>query len=389
VTAPVQTSARRLDVLLVEDNAGDARLIARALAQQGDRFCLEIVEELSAALDRLGRGGIDVVLLDLSLPDSEGLETFTRLYAGAPGVPIVVLSGLDDEKVALQAVQDGAQDYLVKRVGPSEVVIRALRYAVERHRIEGELRRAKEEADAANRAKTQLVAVVSHEFRSSLSSVLGFADLLLESTLDPEQQDQVQRLMSSANVLLRLVNDLLEVSTAEARAVGLQAVECDLRAFVDDLQRRWRIQARGKGLDLECVVGPEVPRDLVCDPERLQQILDNLVGNAIKFTGAGNVRVRVQRDPAGSEPGALVFSVSDSGIGIPKDKTDTIFESFTQADSTIHRRFGGSGLGLAVCKLLVERMGGRIRVESEPGKGSTFSFTLNVALATDAVRRAG
>jgi signal transduction histidine kinase len=230
---------------------------------------------------------------------------------------------------------------------------------------------------------------VSHEFRSSLSSVLGFADLLLESTLDPEQQDQVQRLMSSANVLLRLVNDLLEVSTAEARAVGLQAVECDLRAFVDDLQRRWRIQARGKGLDLECVVGPEVPRDLVCDPERLQQILDNLVGNAIKFTGAGNVRVRVQRDPAGSEPGALVFSVSDSGIGIPKDKTDTIFESFTQADSTIHRRFGGSGLGLAVCKLLVERMGGRIRVESEPGKGSTFSFTLNVALATDAVRRAG
>src|SRR5262245_31207980 len=253
-----------------------------------------------------------------------------------------------------------------------------------RKAAEAELRQARDAAEAASRAKSDFLAHVSHEVRTPLNAILGMTELALDTPVTEQQRKYLTVVQSSAEALLLVIDDLLDFSKIEAGKLGLDWVPFSLRAVVNDTLRSLALRAHRKGLELVGCIHPDVPDAVVGDAGRLRQVLTNLVGNALKFTDAGEVVVGValakengpgeSLDPA-APPCTLLFSVRDTGIGIPRDKQQKIFEAFEQADRSTTRRYGGTGLGLSIASRLVGLMGGRITVESAPGRGSTFRFT--------------
>jgi signal transduction histidine kinase/CheY-like chemotaxis protein len=234
---------------------------------------------------------------------------------------------------------------------------------------------ASRKAVEASRAKSEFLANMSHELRTPMNGIIGMSDLALSSDLTGEQRDYLTTLRGSANTLLAILNDILDFSKIESRKLELESMPFSLRDEIGDMLRPHAVSADQKGLELICDIAADVPTAIVGDPVRLKQIVGNLVGNAIKFTDRGHVVVKIREELRRDDLTMLHVVVRDTGIGIPSDKHQAIFEPFRQADGSTTRRFGGTGLGLTISATLVRLMGGRIWVESEPGAGSAFHFT--------------
>jgi signal transduction histidine kinase len=367
---------KALQVLLVEDNAGDARLLREMFSKEKpDSFELTHLLRMSEATVHLAKGGVDIVLLDMGLPDGHGLDTVRRTHAVAPNVPVIVLTGLDDEALAAEAMKSGAQDYLIKGQIENRALPRALRHAIERHRMQTETDLI---LTHQMQFKDEFLSHVSHELRSPMTAIYQFVTILLDKLageLNPEQYEYLEIVLRNVKQLQSMINDLVEVTRVQEGklTIDLQCTSVsDAIAYtVGTLQGA----ARGKGVTLSLDSSPLLPL-AYADPTRIRQILIILVDNAIKFTPA-NGAVKVQARMLDKDPQFMVIEISDSGCGISPEMTERIFERLYQVPERGQAGRKGLGLGLYICKELVTRQAGRIWVMSSP-QGSIFSFTLPV-----------
>jgi signal transduction histidine kinase len=393
LSAPVRS------VLLIEDNPGDARLLEEMFKEQAaHNVDLRHVELMEEAETYLAHRAVDIILLDLQLPDAQGLEAVRRARAAAPQIPLVVLSGLDDELMAVQALQEGAQDYLLKGHTETRGLLRSLRYAMERNTIEGKLFAEKELAQQAREEKARLQAKtleeaqderarlqekflshVSHELRSPLTAIYFFTTNVLDGVLGDLNSDQREHLTLALGNLAQLkdmVSDLLDVTRARTDKLSLESQHANPATLVAEAFSTCTNNAAVKGINLHSRVAPGLPF-VWADPARVRQILINLVENGIKFTPAeGSVTV-------GSEPFAegddfLCLWVSDTGCGINQADLEIVFDRLAQIKNPVEASRSGLGLGLFIARDLVSRHHGRIWVESQLEQGSTFFFTLPV-----------
>ena len=366
-----------IKILLVEDNPYDAELLQETLSDVPTVYFEWIhVVRLNDAIIRLREERFDVILLDLSLPDSQGQETLAKAYGQAHDTPIVILTGHSDESMAVHTVHQGAQDYLVKGQVDGPMLVRSIRYAIERHRLLTELDRGRQQQ---LKIKDQFLSHVSHELRSPLAVIHQFGTILLDGItgdLTPEQNEYLEIILRNVNQLRKMIEDLLEVTRAETGKLAIHPQWTPLPKLIHETLETMRIAASAKGIHL----AEEVRRDLpfaYADPNRIRQILTNLIDNGIKFAPQqGKITVRGQ--VLTEDPHFLRISVTDTGCGIPPGETEKIFDSMYQVEDSIEMNRKGLGLGLYICKELVSRHGGRIWVESELGRGSTFYFTLPI-----------
>jgi len=500
-------SSKPSRILIVEDDNACSKMLETMLVKSSfERSKIHRSDCLCSALKVLSQEDIDIVLLDLNLPDSEGLDTLAEVHRLFGHVSIIVITGKYDDHHGRQVIMNGAQDYLIKGMFSAYTLSKSISYAVERNTIMHQLRetegmyrtifqnsavaitfvdeeerliswneftenllgmdkddlhmrpirslypqqewhkiraqnirtkgmqhhletkmikkdgkevdvdislsvlrndegdavfsigvfrditrrketenklnqalaRAKDmtaQAKEANAAKSQFLACMSHDIRTPMNAIVGFSDILANETQNKEQKAHVHIIRESAENLLNLINDILDFSKIEAGQLNTEMIDCSLGKLLNSLESMMRSQAEKKSLDFRIVTNADLPARLHTDPYRLQQCLINLVNNAIKFTGQGHVHLKVTLHED-NDKHFIRFDIEDTGIGIPEDRQQAIFESFTQVEESTTRKYGGTGLGLSITKQLSELLGGELTLNSTPGKGSVFSLAI-------------
>ena len=361
-------------VLLIADKPGDVDLIRLRLVESKCKFRVNCVPRLSDALACLDVETPSLVLLDPNLPDSHGAETFHRIMKKAPHVPVVILSGQDDEALALKALRQGVQDCLVKGDITSKQLERAIRYAVERQAL---LRSLEMTRKQQLEFKNQFLSHVSHELRTPLTCMHQYVTLLLDGLAGPMAPDQTSHLkaaLKSVNQLHTMIRDLLEATRAESGKLRIEPRCIDIGELIQQAVAMMRPTAAEKHVGLEVGLDPTIPL-VYADPDRTLEVLINLIDNGIKFTPRdGSVIVKASR--VETDPSAVYLAVSDSGRGIPPESLPRVFERLYQDPDAVDGNRSGLGLGLYISKEIVTLHGGRMWAVSQPGSGSTFSFTL-------------
>jgi len=391
----MDTLHEKFNILIVDDRSEN--LISLESIIQNDE--LNIIKAMSGneALAMMLEHDISLVLLDVNMPGMDGFET-AELMRGSErtkNIPIIFITATyRAPKQIFRGYETGAVDYLYKPLDRKilQNKIRAYieffkqKYALQittrqlQKTIE-EVAKAKRAAEEANMAKSSFLASMSHEIRTPLNGIIGMTDLILMDNNIPDQYvEHLTDIKQSSESLLEIINEILDISKIEAEKLEIETIEFSLRDVVEKVIRLLSVKTFQNKLEFLCLHPPDMPDRVIGDPTRVRQVLVNLLGNAIKFTKKGNVTFSIEVLEINDQTVSLKFIVKDSGIGIPAEKLDLLFESYYQADSSMSRSYGGTGLGLTISKRLVEMMGGSIGVESEHGKGSTFSFTLPFTL---------
>jgi signal transduction histidine kinase len=377
VWLPDGQGTKKTQVLLVEDNPADVDLIRGLLALSDCmRFELTHAGSLGQGLRRLARGGVDVLLLDLNLPDSGGLGTARKARAAAPDLPIVILTGVDERSLALQAVQEGAQEYLIKADVDSRLLERSIHYAVERQRLMAEVNRNYQKERELGRFKTELVSMVSHEFANALS-VVEVALPFLEESAGPGLSEQTTHLFRTIEKNVRAldstVHNLVHLGRLEDGKFTLNLRRAEVAPLVRKSLGALELLYERKAIRVAFKIAPG-PLAVKADPEALAFVISNLLSNAIKYTPKdGAVIVSVGVDPEHAD--RALISVQDTGIGISRQDQERIFTRYYRTENG-KKTAQGFGVGLAFVKTMLEAHGSAVKVKSVPGKGSRFSFTL-------------
>jgi len=363
-------------VLLIEDNPGDADLVRLRLVEGNSSVRVDCVHRLSDALASLSKETPSLVLLDLNLPDSRGAETFRKVMEKAPNVPVVVLSGQDDEGLAMKAVHQGVQDYLIKGDISSRQLERAIRYAVERQALLRSLEMVRKQQ---LEFKNQFLSHVSHELRTPLTCIHQYVTLLLDGLagpVAPEQSDHLKTVLKSVNQLHAMIRDLLEATRAESGKLRVEPRCVAVVELIEQAVAMMQPAAQEKQIGLEVGLDQRIPL-VYADPDRILEVLINLVDNAIKFTPAqGSIIVKACM--ADADRNSVYVSITDTGRGIAPEARALIFERLYQDPESVDNNRSGLGLGLYICRELIRMHNGRIWVASEPGQGSIFTFTLPI-----------
>ncbi len=364
--------ARPLNVLLIEDNPGDAKLIQFRLSETDRKYNIQTIDRLELACDLLKKSRFDVILLDLGLPDSQGLDTFNKLYEHEKNIPIVILSGINDEKRSMQSVSLGAQDYLAKSFADTQLLIRTINHAIERHKLLCKLKNAEDEQTRLT-IRHQFMAKATHELRTPLVSIKGYIEFIISGKLGsyPERQKTcLQAVSRNTNRLIALVNDILDIRLIESEKYHVNIKSFDIEKTLDMCIKEVQPFLDEKNQNIETKSTLESPL-IKADEVRITQTIINLLSNAIKFSPENSkitICIHNLED-------TIKFEVIDQGIGIKEEDLERVFDPFTDIKKPSY--YSGSGLGLNVSKLIIEAHEGKIWGQSAgEGKGSTFIFTL-------------
>lgn len=388
-------AVKQIEIMVVDDTTANLKLLSTILTSEG--YKVKVANSGQLALSAIALKAPDLILLDVVMPDIDGYEVCKRLKGDSTTteIPVIFITIIDSLDEKIKAFQAGAVDYITKPFEEQEILARIkthlelrklrkdavvmneqLRSEIcDKQILYDELVKAKEELEISYTEKWDSLANMAHEIRTPMNSILLAIQIVQSSELSEEQMELLTIAMTSSENLLNLLNDILDLSKINAKAAQVKRELVNLQELLKAVVSLFRIVCKEKGIDLELYINENVPSHLLGDSFRLRQVLTNLVGNAVKFTQTGFIKIRVDFLEYDGVNVKLKFSVADSGLGIPRDKQNLIFNRFQQADLNTSKVFGGTGLGLSISKACVEMMSGEIWVESAEGQGSVFTFT--------------